>query len=419
MEKKRLNPETGDASGRLENEALAAGHSQRLESLGLLAGGVAHDFNNLLTGILGNASLALELLPDVEAVRPLLEDVIAAAYRAAGLTRQVLAYSGKGKLLIEPFGLSTAVAETCRTLGAGLPKSVDVRLDLAEELPLMLGEVSQIHQIVMNLVLNAAESLGERAGVVMVRTRQERIEKSVPGAGPVPTELPPGEYLVLEVEDEGSGMDAETQTHIFDPSFSTKNAGRGLGLVAVANSISRYSGAIQVHSEPGRGSIFRVLFPRSAASAARSGTEAPEPAVVQLSGTVLVVDDEESVRRVAKLALTRLGCSVLVAADGVEAIEVFRQSGPEISLILLDMTMPRLSGAETLHRLREIRADVPVVISSGYGEIEAARRLPLDSVAGFLQKPYTATILAAKVTSVLAGREPGAGRIRAARNSID
>jgi two-component system cell cycle sensor histidine kinase/response regulator CckA len=376
--------------------------SQKLESIGLLAGGIAHDFNNLLTGIMGNATLALDLLSPQEPARKMLADVVMASERAAHLTRQLLAYAGKGKFVIERVRLSELVREIATLLRSSVPKNVELRLDLDESVPVTDGDASQIHQLVMNLIINAAEAIGDQNhGTVSVATRSQVIDESRIRHIVPPGELKPGVYVTLEVEDTGCGMDESIVSRIFDPFFTTKFTGRGLGLAAAQGIVRGHKGAITLHSVPGKGTAFRVFFPASPARE-EPVRQSVSPELSKSSGTILVVDDEEIVRRTAKSALERKGYSVLVAENGREAVEIVRSAPGAISAVLLDLTMPVMDGEETLTALRKMRPDLPVILSSGYNELEAVRRFDGKGLSGFVQKPYSASVLAEKIRSALA-----------------
>lgn len=374
--------------------------SQKLESVGLLAGGVAHDFNNLLVGIVGNASLAQELLPPGSPAVELMESVVKIGEKAANLTRQMLAYAGKGRFVIEPVNLSDLVREMSELVRPSLSKKVALRLDLAPDLPAIEADRGQLQQVVMNLVLNAAEAIGEKAGMVSVRTSatevdERHIRRNVSGG-----EVRRGTYACLEVRDTGSGMDEATLSRIFDPFFSTKFTGRGLGLAAVAGIVRGHRGAIYVESAPGKGSCFEVLFPAIEGMPEKAETEA-HAAAVRGSGTVLVVDDEQIVREVASKALERSGFKVLLADSGRAAIDLFKRYPGEIAAVVLDLSMPEMSGEETLPELRRIRPGVKVLVSSGYSEAEVMRMFSDGQVYGFIQKPYTSLLLAEKVKAAL------------------
>ena len=374
--------------------------TQRLESLGVLAGGIAHDFNNLLTGILGNASLACESLTPFSPQRKLLNDVIRAAERAADLTRQLLAYSGKGRFVIETANLSQLIREIVGLIQTSIPRNVQLRLELDPNLPLVEGDLSQFQQIVMNLVINGAEAIGERPGAVVVTTLLQNVDEEYARTTWGLGGLAPGRYVALEVHDDGCGMDAETIEKIFDPFFTTKFAGRGLGLSAVMGIVKSHKGALKVYSEPGKGSTFKVIFPVAAASVSR-----PEPvrehAELWGEGTILVVDDEEIVRQTARNALERYGYSVITAKDGQEAVAIFSRAPGDIRLVLLDLTMPVLGGEEALRRLKAIDPSVKVLLSSGFNEVETIRRFTGKGLAGFVQKPYQGVTLVKQVVEVL------------------
>jgi PAS domain S-box-containing protein len=375
-------------------------HTQKLESLGVLAGGVAHDFNNLLTGILGNASLAVDNVPPHHPNRFLLEEVMKAAERAADLTRQLLAYAGKGRFVMRTVDLSLLVREISGLVQASIPKGVHLRLQLSEQLPGIDADSGQLQQIVMNLVINGAEAIGPEGGTVLIRTSVQSVDEhyieTMSSAGEL---LSPGEYVLLEVHDTGCGMTGETIARIFDPFFTTKFAGRGLGLSAVLGIVRGHKGALKVYSQAGQGTTFKVLFP---ASEHRVSDQAPGfRGSLSGTGTVLVVDDEEVVRQTAKHTLERYGYRTVTAEDGSRAIDLYRNHPDGIVLVLLDLTMPGVSGEEALRQLQRINSEVRVLLSSGYNEVEAVQRFAGQGLAGFIQKPYTAAALAEKVKEVL------------------
>jgi len=377
-------------------------HTQKLESLGVLAGGVAHDFNNLLTGILGNASLVLDTIPERHPNHRLLEEVMKASERAADLTRQLLAYAGKGRFVMRTVNLSELVREISGLVQTSIAKQVTLRLQLAEGLPGIDADPGQLQQIVMNLVINGAEAISPEGGTVLVRTSAQMVDQqyidTMSSAGEL---LRPGQYVAMEVHDTGAGMSEETIGKIFDPFFTTKFAGRGLGLSAVLGIVRAHQGALKVYSVPGQGTTFKILFP---ASANRVSDHSPALAGNLVgTGTVLVVDDEEIVRQTARHTLERYGYRALTAVDGSSAIELYKGQPDGIVLVLLDLTMPGVSGEEALRQLQLINARVRVLLSSGYNEVEAVQRFAGKGLAGFIQKPYTAAALAEKVKEVLAG----------------
>jgi len=374
---------------RMQERLLTA---QKIDSLGLLAGGVAHDFNNLLTTILGSASVALLKLPEDAAARRAIETLVAAARRASELTQQLLAYSGRGRLDIRPVDLSERIRELYIVLEAAVPKRIALRTDLDPKLPAVLADVGQMQQVIMNLVINAAEAIGDRSGTIALTTGRATIDASYvsePFAGPPPA---PGEYVCLQVTDTGCGMDPDTIAKIFDPFFSTKATGRGLGLAAVHGIVRSHHGALRIESAPGGGTTFKVLLPASSSPAeARKRDPAPS---VDGGVLVLIVDDETLLRRAARQIIEHYGYTALEAEDGHAAIRLFQERASDIAIVLLDMTMPGLSGEDTFRELRRIRPDACVILSSGYNELEATRRFSGAELTAFLQKPYTAEQLA-------------------------
>ncbi|MFO0761717.1 MAG: response regulator [Byssovorax sp.] len=375
---------------------------QKAESLGLLAGGIAHDFNNLLTAIMGHASVALLKLPESSVARPSIDALVSAARRAADLTQQLLAYSGKGRFQIRMIDLSEHIREIVTLLEAATPKQVQLRLELAADLPAVECDIAQIQQVVMNLVINATEAIGEKRGTVLVVTGRQTIDATYP-AEPLSGEAPkPGDYVFVEVQDDGSGMDDTTRARLFDPFFTTKSAGRGLGLAAVLGIVRAHHGIIRIYSAPGHGTTFKVLFPAQGAPAEHR--EAARAMSTRGSGLVLVVDDEQFLRHAARAILEHFGFSVIEAGGGEEALTRYREAPEKVAAVLLDMTMPGMSGEETFRKLREIDPEVTVVLSSGYNEIEATRRFTSKGLAGFLQKPYTADQLGEYVTQIITAR---------------
>ncbi len=376
-----------------------ARHSQKLESLGVLAGGIAHDFNNLLTAILGNASLLQDELPPDSPEQQFVGSVIQASERAAQLTRQMLAYSGRGRFVVEPIDLAVQIREITALLESSITAQVDLVLDLETEGILIDADCSQIQQLVMNLVINGAEAIGPGGGQVIVSTHLQELDSQFASDNLAGDHAEAGSYIRLEVHDTGMGMNEETLARIFDPFFTTKFTGRGLGLAAVLGIVRGHRGAIRVHSHPGMGTTFKVFFPVT------KGQAIPRRTVPVFdfrgTATVLVVDDEAVVQRLASTTLERYGYEVLLASNGKEALDIVGSAGNRISLVLLDMTMPVMSGEETLAKLRTLCPSVKVIASSGYNEIEALRRFG-TGISAFLQKPYRATQLVEKVKLTLA-----------------
>jgi len=359
---------------------------QKLESLGVLAGGIAHDFNNLLTAILGSASAAMLTLPNESPARPDLDNVVLASRRAANLTRQLLAYSGKGHFEVRPIDLSVHVRELATLLETTISKKVQLRLELTQDMPPVSADIAQVQQIVMNLVINGAEAIGDQRGTVLVTTGLQNIDEFYVQSLFSSEGIAPGNYVYLEVHDTGCGMDEATKMRIFDPFFTTKFTGRGLGLAAVMGIVRGHKGAIKVYSSPGKGTTFKVFFP---AAEGRAVGPAPEVMSFRGEGLALVVDDDQGVREAASRLLEFFGFSVLQAVDGRHGTEVFRAHASDIVVVILDMTMPEMNGEETFREIRRVRSDVPVILTSGYNEIEATRRFTAKGLAGFLQKPFT------------------------------
>ena len=378
-------------------------HAQKLESLGVLAGGIAHDFNNLLVGILGYADLGLAEVSELSPARRSLGEIRKAAVRASELTNQMLAYSGKGRFVVRPIDLNELVREMTHLLEVSISKKTVLRYDLAEELPAVEVDATQMRQVVMNLITNASDAIGDRSGGIILSTGVMEVDRKYIDTTYLSEDLPEGYYAYLEVSDSGCGMDAETRQRIFEPFFTTKFAGRGLGLAAVLGIIRGHRGAVKVYSEPGKGTTFRVLLPCSEKSIESLAPEGPSAAEEgwKADGVVLVVDDEESVRSVAKMMIERRGFVVLTAADGQAALDVFRQRPDEIALVILDMTMPRMNGEETFRELRRIRPGVRVLLTSGYNEQDATNRFAGKGLAGFIQKPFQMDKLLAKVRDIL------------------
>ena len=381
--------------------------AQKLESLGVLAGGIAHDFNNLLMTILGGAHLAAKAIAPASGAQTNLKRIRDTARRAADLTALLLAYAGHVPPALEPIDLSELIRGMGELLTLSTSKKATLQWDLAERLSAVEGDPSQLSQVLLNLLTNASEALGSGSGTIVVRTGQvdctrEDLLRSCLGEN-----LHEGPYVFLEVNDTGTGMDEVTRSRIFDPFFSTKFTGRGLGLATVLGIVRSHGGAICVHSQPGLGSTFRVLLPQS-----QSGPVAPRlrPARERWggSGTVLLVDDDPDVREVTEYMLRDLGFDVRTAADGRQAIEAFRAGKDQIAAVVLDMTMPELSGDEVLAALRHTHPETPIVLMSGFSKRYAATRIRGDARCSFLQKPFEPADLAAALRSVLEPRSPAA-----------
>ena len=374
---------------------------QKLESLGVLAGGIAHDFNNMLMGILGNAELARMDLSPESPVGIYFEHIETAARRLADLTNQLLAYSGRGRFVVKAINLSSLVTELRTLLNTVISKQAQVRLNLEEDLPSVQVDVTQMRQVIMNLITNASDALEERNGTIAICTGVTQVDRNYLASTHMDEELPTGTYVHLEVSDTGVGMDRETQEKIFDPFYTTKFTGRGLGLAAVLGIIRGHKGTIKVYSEPGKGTAIKVLLPASQ-KPVQSYDQAPlEEGLLAQPIQVLLVDDDEMVRGVTRMSLEKMGCRVLTAKDGVDGLNQFRQHLERVDLVLLDMTMPRMSGEETFHQMRRLKPTVKVLLTSGYNEQESTNRFTGKGLAGFIQKPFTPSELRQKMQAIL------------------
>ncbi len=372
--------------------------AQREESLGVLAGGVAHDFNNLLAGILGYAELARKTVPEDSAAADKISRIESSAIRASELTNQMLAYTGQGKQVVTSVDLSALVREMTHLLEISVSKSALIEYDFADEPTPLVGDATQIRQVIMNLLTNASEAIASPSGTIRVSTGRVQVDAAYLAGCRLADGLSPGEYVFCEVSDSGRGMDASTLERIFDPFFTTKFTGRGLGLAAVQGIVRGHRGAIRIDSQPQKGTTFRVAFPLAAVEGTDGDVFKPVPWGTE-DATVLVVDDDETVRTVVREMLEGNGLTVVSAADGVEALELI-EAGLAADLVLLDMTMPRLSGAETAHEMRERGCEIPVVVMSGFSEEEALARFS-DDVHGFLQKPFQTVQLVHRVRAAL------------------
>ncbi len=375
--------------------------AQKLESLGIMAGGIAHDFNNLLTPILGGTTLALMDLPRDAVARSRIRMIQKAAHRAAALTNQMLAYAGQESLSMEVVDLSKLVREMSQLLESGVSQKAEVVYELRNDVLPVEADAAQLSQVVMNLITNASESMGDGSGRISIRTGVVEVDRATLSNAIAGNDLHEGTYAYFEVEDTGCGMNAEIRARIFDPFYTTRFTGRGLGLAAVLGIVRSHDGAIELDSVPGVGTRFRVMLPRSHRSAPR-----PLPASSDIenwkgSGTILVVDDDDGVRDLTQNTLERAGLRVLLAEDGREAISIFRAHADEIGAVLLDRTMPGSSGVEVFDQLRRIRSDAKIVLVSGYSEESLSQQFAGRDLAGFLHKPFLPTSLLIKIQTLL------------------
>ena len=379
-------------------------HAQKLESLGVLAGGIAHDFNNLLTGVLGNIELGLMQVEPGSPAAHSFTEARASTERAAELSRQMLAYSGKGSFVIEAVDVNAVVTEIGNLLEVSVSKNVALSYDLCRHLPPVVADVTQLHQVVLNLITNASDSIGDGGGVVALRTGVRHCDRAYLAETYVDDHLPEGDYLFLEVRDTGCGMDADTVQRMFEPFFSTKFTGRGLGLASALGIIRGHSGAIKVTSEKGCGTTFTVLLPVGSCPDVQPAEKPLETTSCDdEGGTVLLVDDEDAVREIGMRLLEQAGFDVVGACDGREAVEYYREHSDEVSCVLLDLTMPVMGGEEAFEELRKIRENVRVVVSSGFSEQEVVGKFGDGGVVGFVQKPYRFEKLVAEVEAAVRG----------------
>jgi len=378
-------------------------HSQKLESLGILAGGIAHDFNNLLMGILGNVELANRELPDGLKVKTRLEKISKVATHAAGLTNQLLAYSGKGKFVVRIVNIADTIGEMARLLEASISKRVRIEYSSEDSAPCVEVDVAQLQQVIMNLITNASEAMEEAGGVIRLETGVLEADQQFLSDSFLGDEIEPGNYAYIRVTDEGCGMNEETKSRIFDPFFTTKFTGRGLGLAAVLGIVRGHRGTINVVSQPQRGTTFTVLLPIAEGTPIEIQEVASARPLVIDGNKVLIVDDEEMVRTVSQEILEEHGFIVCSAENGLSAIELFAREHQSIDAVLLDMTMPDMTGDQVFMQLREIKSDIKVILVSGYSEQDAIRNFDAHSLSGFLQKPFGPETLVEKLSGVLKG----------------
>jgi len=381
-----------DITERKNAEAERAGieqqmlHAQKLESLGVLAGGIAHDFNNILTAIVGNAELAvMRLNPESPAIENL-KRIENASARAADLAKQMLAYSGKGKFVIESIDLNRLIREMGHMLEVSISKRAALRYELTSPLPAVEVDATQIRQIIMNLVINASEAMGDKDGVISISTGCVECSESYLREVWLADRIPGGSYVYFEISDTGCGMNKETLAKIFDPFFTTKFTGRGLGMAAVLGIIRGHKGAIKVYSEESKGSSFKILLP-AGERPAELRDEALHDEQWKGAGVALLVDDEETILDIGSEMLRELGFEVVTAPDGERALQVYG-SGDDISVVVLDLTMPHMDGEQCFRELRLMNPQVKVIMSSGFSEHEVTQKFAGKGLAGFVQKPY-------------------------------
>ncbi len=363
-------------------------HAQKLESLGVLAGGIAHDFNNLLVGILGNASLALMDIDEASPLHELVKDIETTALRAADLTKQMLAYSGRGRFVVRRVDLTNIVEEMAHLLQTVISKRAQLQFAFARPMPEVEADATQLRQIVMNLITNASDALNGDNGTITLRTGVMRASGDYLRSPFLDYQLEEGNYAYVEVQDSGVGMSAETMQRIFDPFFSTKFTGRGLGLAATLGIVRGHRGTIRVTSIPGEGTTFRVLLPTISVEREAAPTVVEATPAIQGTGTVLVVDDDPTVRAVATQILERRGFSVVHASDGAEGLQRFVRERASFVMALVDLAMPQMGGDDLIRAMRAHDPEFPVILMSGFSEVEIAKQFANDSIGGFVQKPF-------------------------------
>jgi CheY-like chemotaxis protein len=357
--------------------------------------------------ILGNLDLALQDLSPASAARYSIEQAIRATHRATDLTRQMLAYSGKGRFVVLRLDLNELVRENAQLIRTAIARTVTLRLSPTSQPAVIEADPGQVQQVIMNLITNASEAIGKKPGVIALTTGVMACDEKYLSLSRVEQRPTPGRFAYVEVSDTGCGMDDETQQRLFDPFFTTKFMGRGLGMSAVLGIVRGHKGAILVDSAVGRGTTIRALFPEGKAGHAvpteAHSLSSPEPGLATLSRKVLVVDDEEAVRQLCLKFIRHLGFQGIGAANGEEALALFQQHADEIACVLLDLTMPRLDGARTFAEMKRLRPDVRVILSSGYNEQDAIQRFNEEGLAGFIQKPYRLQELKDKIMEVVFG----------------
>jgi len=390
----------------------AVRRTQKLESVGVLAAGVAHDFNNVLTAILGNIALARRKMKGKGNPDTLLASAERAGQRAAGLVRQLLNYAGKGRREIQAVDICHVVRDALAIVRASVSKKITIGSDIPRSSPSVEADVGQLQQLILNLVLNAAEAIGDDQGEVRVQVRVRDLTEAELAGRYAGFSLPTRPYTEIQVSDTGAGMDEETRRQIFDPFFTTKFMGRGLGLAAALGIVRSHGGGIAVESEPGQGSTFTVLLPAE--------QDLPAPLTVSDSltesargyGLVLVAEDEVAIRSLLQTYLEELGYTVLTAENGAQALELFDRSSEEIVLVLVDVVMPLMDGAETAAAIRARDAEVPILVMSGVGEQTALSRFGEVRISGFVPKPFAPDQLAQAVAVALRGPGRWAGTDR-------
>lgn len=373
---------------------------EKMESLGVLAGGVAHDFNNILAGILGNADIVMGDLPETSPHAAHVQEIIRAANRAAVLCREMLAYAGKGLVQTVPLNLNEIIEDLRAFVTASLPPDVELDIVLEPEPSAVQGDPAQVRQILMNLIANGIDAMRGEPGLLRLTTETRDVDERELAASCFEECPTPGRFVCVTVADTGCGMDAATQQRIFEPFFTTKFTGHGLGMASVQGTIRGHRGALFLESEPGRGTTFRILLPAGE-------TPAPPPRVPEPTGpwtpqgTVLVVDDEQPLIDICTRMLRSIGLQTLAATNGPDALHIARTSAPDLVAVVLDVTMPGMSGIDVFRELQRILPQVPVVLTSGYTEENVSQLFGARAPAGFIQKPFDRERLRATLREVM------------------
>ena len=381
-------------------------HAQKLESLGILSGGIAHDFNNLLQALLGNLDLALLKLPEEATARKNIDQAINAGKHAAKLTNMMLAYSGKGVFVIKALSMTELVEENAGMLEATIPKSITLEQDLDHTLPSIMADAGQLQQVIMNLITNAAEAIGDQGGKISLSTGVKEYDQASLNISRLEEKQAAGRYVWLKVRDSGCGMDEATLNKMFDPFFTTKFTGRGLGMSAVLGIMRAHKGAFLVDSRPNVGTTIQVLFPVIDGQPTLQNQIIRDECTAesQVRTMVLIVDDEEIIREVSTAMLQELGFDTVAAASGEEALEIFRREG-NIGIVLLDQVMPTMDGVTLFKELRSVRPDIKVLLASGFSQQEVSERFHGLGLNGFIQKPYALENIRNELTRILSGED--------------
>lgn len=360
--------------------------AQKLESLGVLAGGIAHDFNNILTIIISSCSLAQSNPHRTDELLPVIDN---AAQRAAELCRQMLNYAGKSQMIAKNIKMAVLVDDMIKMLKSTITQNVTIVSDINTDLPIINGDASQLRQIVMNLVINASEAIAEELGVIKVSLTGIVIKAGESEKDHNGVLLPVGQYVCLEVTDNGCGMSEETRQRIFEPFFTTKFTGRGLGMSAMLGIIRSHNGFFQLESTLGKGTTFKVYLPvKVAGTVIEESLQDKVPSPWKGSGTILLVEDEEYISLITGQMMNELGFKVIAAANGREAVELYQKNYSDITLVFTDIGMPVMDGYTLFRELKKINPALPIIVSSGFGDADVNSKIPRDQMAAEIYKPY-------------------------------